>query len=147
MSNKVKIIIRTILTLTMCGAVVFGVNTTMKVSARYDPYASGSNFWTLSDEEKAREIFIMQEIDREEAVANAPAGSTIVITTKDDINTLSNQMMQQLVKHPTISLDMTFKYDGKTYNVVIPAGKAVDDKTEWYGPLYLIGKYGGRVVE
>lgn len=108
---------------------------------------NGKTFKDLTPEEQKREVFIYQEECREEAIALAAKNAVVKITERDDITSLSNKVMQQLVKRPDVSLDFTFRYDNHLYNVKIPAGQAVDDDTDWYGPLYLIGKYGATVLE
>ena len=56
--------------------------------------------------------------------------------------------MKALADNPYVTVDMTYEYDGTTYHVVIPAGKAeYSEDIDYYEPLYLVGKYGGTVVE
>lgn len=52
-------------------------------------------------------------------------------------------IMKQLSDNPNISLLFSFTYEGIDHQVMIPAGKAVaDPDIEWYGPLWLLAKYG-----
>lgn len=79
--------------------------------------------------------------DLENQIAVAASGTTVKVTKEQNISTLSNSVMQMLVKRGDVTLEMEYTYAGKDYHVIIPAGKAVDDKTAWYGPLYLSAYY------
>lgn len=74
-------------------------------------------------------------------IAAAAAGSTVRVTKKQGINTLSNDVMQMLVKRGDIALEMEYTYQGTDYHVLIPAGKAMDNDIPWYGPLYLAAHF------
>ncbi|MCM1049195.1 MAG: LysM peptidoglycan-binding domain-containing protein [Clostridiales bacterium] len=77
----------------------------------------------------------------EKTITTAQANSTVKIVTKDSI-TLTSSVMKTLVNNPTISLYLEYRYMGKDYKVLIPAGQArVVDGIEYYGPLYLYGTY------
>ncbi len=52
-------------------------------------------------------------------------------------------IMKQLQETPNVSLLFSFTYEGVDHKVLIPAGGAfVDEDITWYGPLWLLGKYG-----
>ncbi|MCM1120555.1 MAG: LysM peptidoglycan-binding domain-containing protein [bacterium] len=70
-------------------------------------------------------------------IAAAAPNSTVKVTREQNINTLSRDIMQLLVKRGDVTLDMEYEYDGTDYHIIIPAGKAVDNDIPWYGPLYL----------
>lgn len=58
-------------------------------------------------------------------------------------NSLPQNIMKTLLDNPTQSLLFSFEYDGVSHKVLIPAGKAiVDEDILWYGPLWLLEKYG-----
>ncbi|MCM1262360.1 MAG: LysM peptidoglycan-binding domain-containing protein [Butyrivibrio sp.] len=79
--------------------------------------------------------------DVEKTINTAQANSTVKIVTKDSV-TLTSSVMKTLVNNPTISLYLEYRYKGKDYKVLIPAGKArVVEGIEYYGPLYLYGMY------
>ncbi|MCM1376552.1 MAG: LysM peptidoglycan-binding domain-containing protein [Muribaculum sp.] len=70
-------------------------------------------------------------------IAAAAPNSTVKVTKAQNINTLSHDIMQLLVKRGDVTLDMEYEYDGTDYHIIISAGKAVDNDIPWYGPLYL----------
>lgn len=59
-------------------------------------------------------------------------------------DSLSNRMMKALLNNPNLTLEFSFEYEGVKHTVVIPAGMAVDDDTPWYGPMWLLEKYGEK---
>ena len=82
----------------------------------------------------------------EDRIQSAESKGVVVITKEQGVNTLSNSVMQMLVKRSDVTLIMEYTYEGKDYRVVIPAGKAVNDEIPWYGPLYLAGRYGSSAT-
>lgn len=144
--NKKKII-SAVLTLTMAIALCVGMNTST-ASARTG-YSLSPNDWYywLSPEEKARVDWELTDLERIEIIQAAKEPTEIYISEREEVTGLSNWFMQALVKNPLVSVDMTYKYEGKVYHVIIPAGEAVDDHTEYYGPLYLYGKWGVSCTE
>lgn len=81
------------------------------------------------------------QTDLEGQIAAAASGATVKVTREQNINALSNSVMQMLVKRGDVTLEMEYTYEGTDYYVIIPAGMAVDDATPWYGPLYLSAYY------
>lgn len=77
----------------------------------------------------------------EGGIAAAAPGATVKVTRDENISTLSNSVMQQLVKRGDVALEMEYTYEGVDYHVIIPAGGAVDNEIPWYGPLYLAAHY------
>ncbi len=58
-------------------------------------------------------------------------------------DSLPLETMKALSKTTNTSLLFSFEYDGVAHTVMIPAGEAfVDEDIPWYGPLWLLGKYG-----
>ena len=56
---------------------------------------------------------------------------------------LSYEIMKWLEDHPNVTLKYTLTYKEKDYNIVIKGGqKLADPSIPWYGPEYLIGKFG-----
>lgn len=74
-------------------------------------------------------------------VAAAAPGSTVKVTKDQNINTLSNDIMQMLVKRGDVALEMEYAYQGTDYHIFIPAGKAMENDIPWYGPLYLAAHF------
>lgn len=72
----------------------------------------------------------------------AASDSTVRVTKDEEINTLSNEIMQMLVKRGDVALEMEYTYQGMDYHILIPAGRAVDNDIPWYGPLYLAAHFG-----
>lgn len=84
--------------------------------------------------------------DVESQIIAADPGTIVKITKDQNINSLSNSVMQQLAKRGDVALEMEYTYDGVDYHIVIPAGLAVDDDIPWYGPLYLSAYYSGYAL-
>ena len=60
---------------------------------------------------------------------------------------LSYDIMEYLKEHTDITLVYHVTYEGVTYTVTIPAGRAIADANiGWYGPLWLLANYGGDNV-
>ena len=58
---------------------------------------------------------------------------------------LSYDIMEYLKEHTDITLVYSVTYEGVTYTVTIPAGRAIADANiGWYGPLWLLANYGGN---
>ena len=56
---------------------------------------------------------------------------------------LSYEIMKWLEDHPNVTLKYALTYKGADYNIVIKGGqKLADPEIPWYGPEYLIGKFG-----
>ncbi|MCM1543576.1 MAG: LysM peptidoglycan-binding domain-containing protein [Blautia sp.] len=72
-------------------------------------------------------------------IRSASSGETIRVR---GVNTLSNSVMQELLKKGDVTLVLEYTYKDVDYVVTIPAGAAVDADIPWYGPLYLAGRYG-----
>lgn len=86
------------------------------------------------------------QADMESQIAAADPGTIINITKEQNINSLSNSVMQQLAKRGDVALEMEYTYDGVDYHIIIPAGLAVDNDIPWYGPLYLSTYYSSYVL-
>ena len=60
---------------------------------------------------------------------------------------LSYDIMEYLKEHTDITLVYNVTYEGFTYTITIPAGRAIADANiGWYGPLWLLANYGGENV-
>lgn len=77
-----------------------------------------------------------------EVISSSPSTEPQTVTW-DVGDSLPIGIMTILKDNPSISLLFDFEYEGVKHTVLIPAGEAfVDDDIEWYGPLWLLGKYG-----
>jgi len=145
--NKGKIIIGAVITAAMCIALCLGMSVSEAKAATGWTLSPNDFYVKMTPEQRATFDYELTANERVDYIQSVTEPVTLVIPKKAEVNSLSNYFMKALVKNPIVTVDMTFEYDGTTYHVVIPAGAAVDDDTEWYGPLYLVGKYGGTVVE
>ncbi len=93
--------------------------------------SSGNSYWNTVDG-------ILDEIEQ----AQSEGGGIVIIGTDSNMTSLPNSIMQALVNNPNVTLMFEYEYAGTAYTIVIPAGMAVDDDTEWYGPLWLYEHYG-----
>ena len=72
----------------------------------------------------------------------ATKGGTAVAEASGDF-ALSYEIMKYLDDHPGVTLKYTLTYKNEEHLIVIPGGgKCADPKIPWYGPEYLIGKFG-----
>ncbi len=72
----------------------------------------------------------------------ATRGGTAVAEASGDFG-LSYEIMKYLDDHPGVTLKYTLTYKGEEHLIVIPGGgKCADPEIPWYGPEYLIGKFG-----
>lgn len=72
-------------------------------------------------------------------IINAASGDTVEI---EGVRSLSNAVMQDLLKKDNVKLVLKYTYEDVDYVVTIPSGMAMDDDIPWYGPLYLAALYG-----
>ena len=81
----------------------------------------------------------------ENAIKQAVAtGGTTEIS---GITALSFDEMKELSKNPDAKLVMHFTYKDEKYKVIVTGKDVVVDPTiPWYGPLYLVGKYGNALT-
>ncbi|MCD8327290.1 MAG: Ig-like domain-containing protein [Lachnospiraceae bacterium] len=80
---------------------------------------------------------VMEEVKQVQSAGGGP----VTVKGNASLNAIPNDVMQDLVDSD-VTLVFSYEYDGEEYNIVIPAGTAVDDDTEWYGPLWLYEHYG-----
>ncbi len=83
-----------------------------------------------------------QQDNLESLIASAAPGTIVRITKEQNINSLSNGVMKQLVKRGDVALEMEYTY----YHIIIPAGLAENNDIPWYGPLYLSSYYSNYAV-
>ena len=76
----------------------------------------------------------------------APNKGTITI---DDefLRCFSNEMVEELLARPDLTVVVNFTDKGVNYSFTIPAGKAPTDGQEWYGYYYLGSVYGWTLME
>ncbi len=87
-----------------------------------------------------------QQDNLESLIASAAPGTIVRITKEQNINSLSNGVMKQLVKRGDVALEMEYTYNGVDYHIIIPAGLAENNDIPWYGPLYLSSYYSNYAV-
>lgn len=146
--KRTKALISALLTLAMCIALCIGINQSSAKAATGWTLSPNDFYIKMTAEEKAAFDYQLTNIERIELIKSAKEAVTIKIPKKAEVNTLDKYFMKALANNPYVTVDMTYEYDGTTYHVVIPAGKAeYDEEIDYYGPMYLVGKYGGTVVE
>ncbi len=87
-----------------------------------------------------------QQDNLESLIASAAPGTIVRITKEQNINSLSNGVMKQLVKRGDVALEMEYTYNGVDYHIIIPAGLAENNDIPWYGPPYLSSYYSNYAV-
>ncbi len=146
--NKTKALIIALLTLAMCIALCIGINQSSAKAATGWTLSPNDFYIKMTPEERAAFDYQLTNVERIELIKSAKEAVTVKIPKKAEVTTLDKYFMKALANNPLVTVDLTFEYDGKTYNVVIPAGKAeYSEDIDYYGPMYLVGKYGGTVVE
>ncbi|MCD8326260.1 MAG: fibronectin type III domain-containing protein [Lachnospiraceae bacterium] len=85
---------------------------------------------------------VIEQIEETQALG----GGAVTIDPEKGYNSLPNRVMQALVNNGDVDLVFEFIHEGESYSIVIPAGTAVDDDTEWYGPLWLYEHYGSYTL-
>jgi hypothetical protein len=77
-------------------------------------------------------------------VKNAKAGATVTIST-DRWMSFHHSVIDQLQKRPDVSVDLKYRYNGKNYEILIPAGtdlSGLTDSKGYAGFLQLASKLG-----
>ncbi len=77
----------------------------------------------------------------ESQITAAVSGTTVKITKDQNICSLPNSIMKQLLERGDVALEMEYTYEGVDFEILIPAGAAMDNDIPWYGPLYLAQYY------
>lgn len=98
---------------------------------------SGSDDADGSDDSASADSFVFTE----DQIEQANPGDTIKITNDQNITCLSNDDMKKLLERGDVALEMEYTYEGVNYKIRIPAGKAMNNDIQWYGPLYLLAHY------
>ena len=83
---------------------------------------------------------VMKEIN------DAPNKGTITIED-EFLRCFSNEMVEELLARPDLTVVVNFTDKGVNYSFTIPAGKAPTDGQEWYGYYYLGSVYGWTLME
>ena len=101
--------------------------------------------FVLNDEIPLENQFWFKPMKTQLAIAAdivATNGGTAVAEASGDFG-LSYEIMKYLDDHPGVTLKYTLTYKGEEHLIVIPGGgKCADPEILWYGPEYLIGKFG-----
>jgi uncharacterized protein YjdB len=81
-------------------------------------------------------------------VKNAKTGATVKITT-DRWMSFHHSVIDQLQKRSDVGMDLLYRYDGKNYEILIPAGTDLSgliDKNGYIGFLQLASKFGTALI-
>ncbi len=78
----------------------------------------------------------------EEQFGTIKAGGTAHLEL-GDWHSVPDYMMERIIES-NVNVELTFRYKGINYDIVIPAGQAVDLHIPWYGPLLLNSLYGTK---
>lgn len=81
-----------------------------------------------------------------EEIKNAP-GNGIVTIDNEFLRCFSDEMVEELLDRPDVTVVVNFTDKDVNYSFTIPAGKAPTDGQEWYGYYYLGSVYGWTLVE
>lgn len=86
--------------------------------------------------------------NRYNQVKNAKAGETVVLEM-GPWHSLSKGFMEEIAKRRDVTFVIHFIYEGKKYEVVIPAGRplVLDPSIDWYGPLKQNEMFGMKEIQ
>ena len=79
-------------------------------------------------------------------IKGAPENGTVTIDN-EFLRCFSNEMVEELLARPDLTVVVNFTDKGVNYSFTIPAGKAPTDGQEWYGYYYLGSVYGWTLME
>lgn len=79
-------------------------------------------------------------------IKNAPENGTVTIDN-EFLRCFSDEMVEELIARPDLTVVVNFTDKGVNYSFTIPAGKAPTDGEEWYGYYYLGSVYGWTLIE
>lgn len=85
--------------------------------------------------------------NRYNRVMSAKAGDTVVLEM-GPWHSLSKGFMQEIANRRNVTFIIHFIYEGKKYEVVIPAGRplVLDPTIDWYGPLKQNQMFGMKEI-
>ncbi|MCD8379001.1 MAG: fibronectin type III domain-containing protein [Lachnospiraceae bacterium] len=115
-------------------------------SGTEDTGSDSSDTTDTSDDATQSEQGYFSDIIQQIEAAQAQGGGIVTIGQESGYTALPNSVMQALVNNSNVTLLFEYVYNGSIYSIVIPAGSAVDDDTEWYGPLWLYEQYGSYTL-
>jgi len=78
----------------------------------------------------------------EKMLTTSKQGDTIKIDL-GDWHSVPKYLMERIIVAPN-DVELTYKYKGETFDIVIPKGKGIDLKINWYGPLLMKSIYGSK---
>lgn len=64
-----------------------------------------------------------------------------VLLELGDWHSVPGNMMESII-NSDVDVELTYRYKGQDYDIVIPAGKGIDLHIPWYGPLLMYSLYG-----
>lgn len=93
--------------------------------------------------ETEEQIFIKELLAR---VAAAKAGDTIVIDATL-WHSFSATVLEELLSKEGVNYTLYYIYGGECFYITIPAGAALEEGCEWYGPLKLNAMFGRTMID
>lgn len=88
----------------------------------------------------------VQEIKDGLTAVSTANGSSVAVITTDYFTCFTKEMMELLAANPDVSYEIHYRYQGKRYVLVIPAGAdlgSLQDSNGYYGFRYLDSIFGG----
>lgn len=88
----------------------------------------------------------VQQIEGGLTAASTANGSSVAVITTDYFTCFTKEMMELLAANPDVSYEIHYRYQGKRYVLVIPAGAdlgSLQDSNGYYGFRYLDSIFGG----
>lgn len=93
--------------------------------------------------ESEEQIFINELLAR---AAAAKAGDTIVIDATL-WHSFSAKVLEELLSKEGVNYTLYYNYSGECFYITIPAGAALEEGCEWYGPLKLNAMFGRTMID
>ncbi|MBQ6788473.1 MAG: hypothetical protein IJO85_12240 [Lachnospiraceae bacterium] len=93
--------------------------------------------------ETEEQIFMKELLTR---VANAKAGDNMVIDATL-WHSYSSKVLESLLNKEGVNYTFYYNYKGETFYITIPAGTALEEGCEWYGPNKLNAMFGRTMID
>ena len=80
------------------------------------------------------------------SAVNVKTGDTMAIDATR-WHSFSAKTLKELLNKEGVNYTLYFNYEGETFYITIPAGAALEEGCEWYGPLKLSAMFGKTAID
>lgn len=93
-----------------------------------------------SSSSNTESVYISYANKLEEQFRTVTAGNKVLLEL-GNWHSVPGYMMERILES-NVDVELTYIYNGKNYDIVIPAGKGINLHIPWYGPLLMYSIYG-----